>query len=195
MGNFSQLVDSLKLAVSPGDSRSGHPGELFMRRRYPSVFQDNEEGAEKIVRDRISPSLARFIEDQKFFFIATANAHGHCDASFRGREYSAFGEPLPAVLLIDEFHLAFPDYPGNGLYNSLGNIAANPHIGMLFIDFERQRRARVNGNTSILPANTEINRTWPLAQSVIVVRVEQAFGNCSARIPKLVALPESDLFE
>lgn len=166
-----------------------------MRERFPSAYQGNEEGAAGIVRDRISPGLARFIEDQQFFFIATANLQGHCDASFRGREYSAFGEPLPAVLVIDEFHLAFPDYPGNGLYNSLGNIAANPHIGMLFIDFERQRRARVNGKAAILPINAEITKTWPLAQSVIVVKVEQAFGNCAARIPKFVVVPESDLSE
>jgi predicted pyridoxine 5'-phosphate oxidase superfamily flavin-nucleotide-binding protein len=195
MGKFTELVNKLEIGESIADSRSGHSGELRMRERFPSAHQWNEASANGMIRDRIPLGLARFIEEQQFFFIATANMQGHCDASFRGREYSAFGKPLPAALVVDEFHLIFPDYPGNGLYNSLGNIAENPHIGMLFMDFQRQRRARVNGKATIVPADAEVRETWPMAQAVVVVRVEQAYPNCPARIPKLTVAPESDLAE
>ena len=95
MGKFSELVSKLEIGESITDSRTGHSGELLMRERFPSAYKWDEAAAMGMVRDRIPPGLARFIESQQFFFIATANAHGHCDASFRGREYSAFGKPLP----------------------------------------------------------------------------------------------------
>lgn len=174
------------------DSPLGHDGELEMRRRLPGRYHWHEGNLEAMMRPVISPSLGRFIEAQPFFFIATSSADGHCDASFRGREYSASGEALPAVRVIDQSRLAFPDYLGNGLYNSLRNILANPHIGMLFIDFERQRRARVNGTAEIRRADAEVREIWPLAQAAVFVTVEQAFGNCPARIPRLRMVPDSD---
>ncbi len=174
------------------DSALGHAGELEMRRRIPGRYHWHDANLEAMMRPVISPSLGRFIEEQPFFFIATASAGGHCDASFRGREYSASGEPLLALRVIDPSHLVFPDYSGNGLYNSLGNILSNPHIGLLFIDFERQRRARVNGTAEIRAADAAIREVWPLAQAAVFVTVEQAFGNCPARIPRLRMVPESD---
>lgn len=164
-----------------------------MRRAYPSRFQWDADGLARMVRPTLSPALANFIEARPFFFIATANAEGHCDASFRGREYSAAGLPLPAIKVMDECRLVFPDYPGNGLYNSLGNVAVNPHIGMLFMDFDRQRRARVNGRAEIVAADAEIRRLWPLAQAAVWVTVEQAYGNCPARIPRMLMVADSDM--
>lgn len=170
-----------------------HAGEAEMRARFPSRHHWDEHNLPRMMRPFIPEPLARFIEAQPFFFIATASAAGHCDASFRGREYDASGHPLPALRVIDERHLAFPDYAGNGLYNSLGNILANPHIGMLFMDFDRQRRARVNGCAEIRAADAEIRSVWPLAQAAVFVTVEQAYGNCQARIPRLRMVPESDM--
>ena len=175
------------------DNPLGHDGELAMRQRFPSHYHWDEPTLRQMMRPVIAPSLAVFIEAQPFFFIATADAEGHCDSSFRGREHTASGEPLPAVKVLDERHLMFPDFPGNGLYNSLGNITVNPHIGLLFIDFTRQRRARVNGTAQIIPATPEVREVWPLAQAAVVVTVEQAYGNCAARIPRLLPVPGSDL--
>ena len=167
------------------DNPLGHDGELEMRRRFPGRHQWDETGLRAMMRPTISASLARFIEGLPFFFIATASADGHCDASFRGQERAASGDPLPALRVIDETQLVFPDYSGNGLYNSLGNILSNPHIGMLFMDFERQRRARINGTALVQRADDAIRAIWPLAQAAVVVTVEQAYGNCPARIPRL----------
>ena len=85
-----------------------------------------------------------------------------------------------------------PDFSGNVLYNSPGNIRANPHIGMLFMDFDRQRRARVNGLARIDLPDAVSQRIWPMAQAVIRVEVEQAYGNCAARIPRLRMVEGSD---
>ncbi|MGH2340107.1 pyridoxamine 5'-phosphate oxidase family protein [Segnochrobactraceae bacterium EtOH-i3] len=174
------------------DSALGHEGELEMRRRFPGRFVWDAAGLNQMMRPVISPSLARFLEAQPFFFIATASAGGHCDASFRGREQDASGNPRPALRVLDEKHLIFPDFSGNGLYNSLGNILTNPHIGMLFVDFTHRRRARVNGLAEVIPADAEVRAIWPLAQAAVRVTVEQAYGNCPARVPRLQMVPDSD---
>lgn len=173
------------------DNPLGHDGELELRLRFPSRYQWDDHSLSAMMSPVIQMPLARFIEALPFFFIATSSADGHCDCSFRGREHDASGNPLPAVRVIDEGRLVFPDFSGNGLYNSLGNIRVNPHIGMLFIDFERQRRARVNGVAQIMAANDEIRNLWPTAQAAVIVTVEQAYGNCPARIPRLGKIDKS----
>ncbi|WP_417261468.1 pyridoxamine 5'-phosphate oxidase family protein [Celeribacter sp.] len=171
-------------AIAP-DTPQGHPGELEMRQRFPSDYHWNDHSLTAMMRPILSTGLARFIESLPFFFIATSDAEGHCDCSFRGREHDDTGAPLPALRVIDTGSLVFPDFSGNGLYNSLGNIQVNPHIGMLFMDFDRRRRARVNGIAQIIEASEDIRSTWPTAQAAILVSVEQAYGNCQARIPRM----------
>jgi predicted pyridoxine 5'-phosphate oxidase superfamily flavin-nucleotide-binding protein len=178
-------------AIMP-DNPLGHAGELAMRQRLPSHHQWDECDLRAMMQPVISPALARFIAAQPFFFIATASAEGHCDASFRGREYDASGNPLPALQVIDEQRLIFPDYAGNGFYNSLGNILTNPHIGLLFMDFTQQRRARINGLAQIAAADDAVKAIWPQAQAAVVVTVEQAYGNCPARIPRMTLVAGSE---
>jgi uncharacterized protein len=79
-----------------------------------------------------------FIQACPMFFVASADAQGRPDCSYKGG--------LPGfVRVLDERTLAFPDYDGNGMYRSWGNVAINPQVGLLFIDFEKPRRLRVNG--------------------------------------------------
>lgn len=170
------------------DNPLGHAGELELRRLLPSQYHWDEHKLSAMMSPTISPSLAGFIESLPFFFIATSSDEGHCDCSFRGQEHDETGTPLPPVRVIDAERLVFPDFSGNGLYHSLGNMRVNPHIGMLFIDFERRRRARVNGVAQIITANDEIKAIWPMAQAAVLVTVEQAYGNCPARIPHLRAV-------
>ncbi len=173
-----------KGSIKP-DSVIDHIGEIEMRKRFPSSYEWDEYSLPQMMRPKISAPLARFIQQQTFFFIATANNFGHCDSSFRGSDSDSEGNKIPACIVLDESTLIFPDFPGNGLYNSLGNILTNPHIGMLFIDFNRQTRARINGKTRIVEINNDILQIWPTAQSIVHVDVEQAYGNCPARIPKM----------
>ncbi len=169
-----------------------HPGEKAAQARFGSAGFWDPARLEAFFQDRLSAGLARFIENLPFFFIATADARGCCDCAYRGREYNASGQALPLLRITDAKHLVFPDYRGNGLFSSLGNIMRNPYIGMLFIDFDSRRRLRVNGHAEIIADPTAHAETWPLAQRYVQVQIEQVYTNCKARVPRMVLLPPRD---
>ena len=118
------------------------------------------------------------------FFLATADARGHCDCSFKGREPDGEGGLFPPVWVAGPRRLLFPDFAGNGPLNSLGNILENPRVGMIFIDFGAGARLRVNGGAEVLEAGEDWRSRWPTAPRVVDVSVEQVYWNCSVRIPK-----------
>src|SRR6476660_2447623 len=97
---------------------------------------------ERLVDDVIDGDDRAFIERMDMFFLATADAEGHPTCSYKG------GEP-GFVRVLDEHTIAFPNYDGNGMYLSMGNLRVNPNVGLLFIDFERRRRMRLEGVASI----------------------------------------------
>ena len=111
------------------------------------------------------------------FFLATADADGRPDCSYKG------GMP-GFVRIITPTTLAFPDYDGNGMFKSLGNILVNPHVGMLFIDFEHPDRMRVNG-TATVHDDDPLLPEYPGAQLIIRVQAEQIFPNCPRYIHKM----------
>lgn len=111
-----------------------------------------------------------FIESAPFFFLATADLQGRPDCSYKGG--------LPGfVRVVDDKTLAFPDYDGNGMYRSWGNVLANPNVGLLFIDFERPNRLRVNG-TATLSEVDPLRDEFAGAVFVVRVSVERIFPNC-----------------
>jgi predicted pyridoxine 5'-phosphate oxidase superfamily flavin-nucleotide-binding protein len=152
-------------------------GEEQLRRQFGTEEQAAKL-AERLVSSQVSLVFRMYIEASEFFFLATANAKGECDCSFRG------GGP-GTVRVLDPQTLVFPDYPGNGLYQSLGNVLENPHVGMLFIDFAKGQRLRVNGTARLSTAEEDVAR-FPGALSVAYVTVSEVYTNCSKRIPKLV---------
>jgi predicted pyridoxine 5'-phosphate oxidase superfamily flavin-nucleotide-binding protein len=81
------------------------------------------------------------------------------------------------VRLIDERTLALPVYDGNGMFRTLGNLLVNPHIGLLFIDFETGARLRVNG-TATIDLDGPLVASYPGAQGVVRVRATAIFANC-----------------
>ena len=81
------------------------------------------------------------------------------------------------IRVVDEHTLAFPNYNGNGMYLSMGNLLRNPHVGILFIDFEGRNRMRVNGEASV-DFDDELRAWWPEAQFVVRVRAREIFPNC-----------------
>ena len=105
------------------------------------------------------------------FFLATADAEGHPQCSYKG------GEP-GFVRVLDEHTIAFPNYDGNGMYMSMGNALENPHVGLLFIDFERRKRLRLNGDRVASTATTRCCAEYPEAQFVVRVRATEVFPNC-----------------
>ena len=125
---------------------------------------------ELLVSDEISDHDKAFIESRDMFFLATADDAGLPNCSYKG------GEP-GFVRVIDEHTVAFPNYDGNGMYLSMGNLRINPAVGMLFIDFERGHRMRLNGIASVDP-NDPLMTHYPEAQFVVRVRAREVFPNC-----------------
>ena len=72
------------------------------------------------------------------FFLATSSAESKMDASHRG------GHP-GFVEILDNSTLRIPDYPGNNMFNSLGNIYQNPNAGLLFVDYEGGKTLQLTG--------------------------------------------------
>jgi uncharacterized protein len=125
---------------------------------------------EKTVRDFIDDDDRAFIEARDMFFIATADADGKPQSSYKG------GDP-GFVRVLDERTIAFPNYDGNGMYLTMGNLAVNPHVGLLFIDFEGRKRMRLNGVASI-DERDPLLAEYPEAQFVVRVRATEVFPNC-----------------
>jgi predicted pyridoxine 5'-phosphate oxidase superfamily flavin-nucleotide-binding protein len=92
--------------------------------------------------------------------------------------------------VLDPTTLVFPNYDGNGMYLSMGNAIENSHVGLLFVDFERQKRLRVNGDARI-EAAASIQPAYTEAQFVVRVHVRQVFPNCPRYIHKLLPAEES----
>jgi uncharacterized protein len=133
-------------------------------------------GAERWVHPVISEADQRFIERADMFFLATCDAEGRPNCSYKG------GDP-GFVRVVDEHTVAFPNYDGNGMYLSTGNMLVNPNIGMLFIDFERGRRMRLNGVASIDP-HDPLMAEYPEAQFIVRVATRELFPNCPRYIHK-----------
>jgi predicted pyridoxine 5'-phosphate oxidase superfamily flavin-nucleotide-binding protein len=125
---------------------------------------------EVTVRDFVDDRDRAFIEACDMFFIATADAEGRPNCSYKG------GEP-GFVRVVDERTIAFPNYDGNGMYLSMGNALVNPHVGLLFISLEGGRRMRLNGEASI-DERDELMASYPEAQFVVRVRAREVFPNC-----------------
>jgi len=138
---------------------------------------------EAIISNQISPEDKAFIEEQNMFFLATVDQEGRPNCSYKGG-----GAGL--VKVIDEFTVAFPLYDGNGMYLSAGNVLVNPHVGLLFIDFQRQARLRLNGN-AFIQENDPLLAHWPEAEIVLRVKLREMFPNCPRYIHKMTLVEES----
>jgi predicted pyridoxine 5'-phosphate oxidase superfamily flavin-nucleotide-binding protein len=133
---------------------------------------------QKLVRTTFTPSDTAFIEGLPYFFLATADAKGRPDCSFKGG--------LPGfVRVTGPAELMFPDYDGNGMFKSLGNIGANAEVGLLFIAMHgTPRRLRVNGRAVISRDDPALASTVG-AQLIVRVTARVIFPNCPRYIPDL----------
>ena len=130
-----------------------------------------------LVRTAFTDEDRDFIGHCAMFFIATADAQGQPDCSYKGG--------LPGfVRVLDDHTLAIPDYDGNGMYRTWGNVIVNPQVGLLFLDFEQPKRLRVNGTARIAEADP-LRAEFP--GSVFIVRITAAriFPNCPRYLHKM----------
>lgn len=125
---------------------------------------------ERLVRDWIDGDDRAFIERCDMLFIATANADGRPQCSYKGGD-TGF------VHVVDERTVAFPNYDGNGMYLTAGKALVNPHVGLLFINFEERKRLRLNGTAEHVD-DDPLLRNYPEAQFLWRVRATEVFPNC-----------------
>ncbi len=129
---------------------------------------------ERLGRSRLTAEDRAFVEGRSMFFLASADAQGRPDCSYKG------GDPGFVRITADD-ELAFPSYDGNGMFRSLGNLLVNQGVGLLFIDFESPRRLRVNGVARVADDDSLLG-VFTGAQLVVRVRAERIFPNCSRYI-------------
>ena len=145
------------------------------------------------VEDHLTLSMQDFIRRQQMVFVATADAAGACDCSPR------FGGP-GMVTVIDRATIAYPEFRGNGVFASLGNISENSHIGLLFLDFlESTVGLHVNGTAERRPPSdrpagvdgvlavrgTSASR---LIEQWVYITVQEAYIHCSKHVPRFQAV-------
>jgi hypothetical protein len=122
------------------------------------------------VKLELGPLEQAFIEARDMFFLSSVDHHGRPTVSYKG------GDP-GFVRVLDPGTLAFPSYDGNGMFYSTGNLSANPAVGLLFIDFERPHRIRVQGTASV-SAEDPLLASWKDAELVVRVTISELWQNC-----------------
>ena len=127
--------------------------------------------------DHLNDMMIQFISNQEIMFIATSDNEGNCDNSIRAGKKGF-------ISVINEKTLLYPEYRGNGVYASLGNIVENPHIGILLVDFLNTTIGlHINGQAEIIDTPEGVHD--PLAERWVSVTVEEAYIHCSKHIPLL----------
>jgi uncharacterized protein len=162
-----------------------HDGSRRLQDRFDTRRLADRIDERFVQRPKIEPDDRAFIERMDMFFLATADAEGRPQCSYKG------GDP-GFVKVLDEHTIAFPNYDGNGMYLSMGNLLVNPHVGMLFIDFTAARpsRLRLNGIASI-DEHDPLKGDWPGAQFVVRVEAREVFPNCPRYIHRMALVERS----
>src|ERR1700761_6993274 len=162
-----------------------HDGSRRLQDRFDTRRLADRLDEKFIQHPLITADDRAFIERMDMFFLATADGQGRPQCSYKG------GDP-GFVRVLDPHTVAFPNYDGNGMYLSLGNVLENPHVGMLFIDFlaARPSRMRLNGIASV-NEDDELLASYPGAQLVVRVRATQVFPNCPRYIHRMALVERS----
>ncbi|WP_026575677.1 pyridoxamine 5'-phosphate oxidase family protein [Bacillus sp. UNC438CL73TsuS30] len=176
-------------------------GEHLLQEQYgttkrASSFYENQ------MLNFLNNKMTEFISKQGMMFIATADSNGNCDSSFRAGSKGF-------VRVIDDKTIIYPEYKGNGVMASLGNIIENPHIGLMFIDFfENSIGLHVNGKAAIIENSQLTSGNIPeeiindikikegnKPEAWVMVKVDEAYIHCSKHIPKLQQMNQKIYWE
>jgi predicted pyridoxine 5'-phosphate oxidase superfamily flavin-nucleotide-binding protein len=147
------------------DEVYGNCRRYLQERIFVGIRQTPAANPTASVGPVLSASHQQQISRADTFFIATDNPERGADVSHKG------GNP-GFVRILDARRIAFPDYNGNSMFNTLGNVTVNPHAGLLFIDFDSGRTLQLTGRASIDWSPDRV-RTFPGAERVIDFELEQ----------------------
>ncbi|MFK7997321.1 MAG: pyridoxamine 5'-phosphate oxidase family protein [Granulosicoccus sp.] len=129
-----------------------------------------------IVRDELEDIHSDYINSRDYFFLSTVTAKGEPTVSYKGG-------PVGFVKVMSPSRLVFPNYDGNGMWLSMGNIKEAAKVGMLFMDMVTPWRIRVQG-TATLSRDAELKALFPGCNMVVDVAVDVVFQNCARYIHK-----------
>ena len=163
----------------------GSAGEHELQERYGTTERAGRFYAQQVL-DRLNEKMREFVTRQEMFFLSTSDGQGRCDGTFRAG-------PPGFVRVLDEHRVAWPEYRGNGVHASLGNITENAYVGILFVDFFRDVIGlHVNGCARIVDELPDVpvdEVPGRRAERWVVVAVEEAYIHCAKHIPRLLKLP------
>ena len=173
-------------------TRPGSSGEHRLQVELGTTGRADRFYADQVL-DHLNPAMRDFVRRQQMMFLATSDAAGECDNTLRAG-------PAGFIEVVDERTLAWPEFRGNGVMASLGNITENPHVGLLMVDFVRDGVGlHVNGRADLvasdemaavfLDARSPAGRT---AQVWVWVEVAEAYIHCSKHVPRLADVPAEE---
>lgn len=155
---------------------SYHPGQRQMQDAFDSRrIADRLEAV--TYRSALSPGDRKLIEAADMFFLATADADGHPDCSYKGGD-------VGFVRVLSDTEIAWADYDGNGQFRSLGNIAAQPAVALLFIDWQAPARLRLHGSARVV-LDDPLLSSFAGGRSLLRVNVERVFPNCPRYVHRM----------
>ncbi len=186
----SQATDSCSSAIEeqrrelPGSRGEHELQETLGTTRRARAFYGNQ------VLDHVNAHMCEYLARQEMMFVSTADAAGNCDCTFRAG-------PPGFVRVFDVRTVAYPEYRGNGVMASLGNLMENARIGLLFLDFfattvglHINGTAKIVENDDLVPLNGSDNCGGPPPERWVVIDVDEAYIHCSKHVPRLMKMPK-----
>jgi predicted pyridoxine 5'-phosphate oxidase superfamily flavin-nucleotide-binding protein len=172
----------------PGSQGEHELQEACGTRERADRFYDQQ------VLDHLNERMREFITRQEMMFVATADSRGECDSTFRAG-------PAGFIQVLDDKNVAYPEYRGNGVMASLGNISENPHIGLLILDLVQDIIGlHVNGSARIVE-DRDMRAAFPTIKADsapgrrperwVWVTVEEAYIHCSKHLPRMAKVPRA----
>jgi len=138
----------------------------YIQRREPVEALDVHPADRDVAHGAVLTEPQRtFVESADTFFLATAHPDAGADVSHRG------GRP-GFVRVSGERMLVWPDYAGNTMFMSLGNLAVNPHAGLLFVDFDSGTTLQLTGRARV-DWDAARAATFPGAQRVVELEIDE----------------------
>lgn len=136
----------------------------YIRRRSFERAADGSPG-DPATSAGLRPRHREWIGDADTFFIGSHHPSAGADASHRGGD--------PGFVAVDGDTVVYPDYPGNSMFATLGNVEANPRVGLLFVDFEDGRTLQLTGRGTIV-RNEDRVAAVDGAERLVEIVVERA---------------------
>lgn len=173
-GNWFRVADGL-FQLNAREVYANCPKYIQKREPQDVAIEDSlikPEAAQ--IGQRLSTGQIKQIRRADTFFIATRHKEAGADASHRG------GLPGFVQVSDDGQTLTWPDYSGNAMFNTLGNIVSDPCAGLVFVDADESGDVlHLSGQASILWKGEEVAR-FPGAERLVRFSVESVVARAGA---------------